>query len=295
MTDLYQRIADRARELEPEISRMLADLVRVPSFTGQEGEVVQVAMKMMAAIGFDDIRIDGLGNLIGRLGCGSRALAFDAHLDVVRPGDRSLWRDDPFTPRIEGGQIWGRGTADQKGGFAAMLGAATIIKELGLNRGFSLYFTGTVMEEDCDGLCWKYLVEEERLRPELVVLTEPSGLKLARGQRGRMDIQVRVQGRSCHGSTPERGDNAIYKISRVALELEKLHARLEEGPVLGKGSLCVSQVFFTGPSQCAVPDSAERCDSSPLIGKLVSSTTAAMTIAPPSMVRARRRSSDSAP
>ena len=55
-------------------------------------------MKMMAAIGFDDIRIDGLGNLIGRLGCGSRALAFDAHLDVVRPGDRSLWRDDPFAP-----------------------------------------------------------------------------------------------------------------------------------------------------------------------------------------------------
>jgi putative selenium metabolism hydrolase len=256
MTDLYQRIADRARELEPEIARMLADLVRVPSFTGQEGEVIQVAAKMMAAIGFDDIRIDGLGNLIGRMGGGPRTLAFDAHLDVVRPGDPGLWRDDPFTPRIEGGQIWGRGTADQKGGFAAMLGAATIIKELGLNREFSLYFTGTVMEEDCDGLCWKYLVEEERLQPEMVVLTEPSGLKLARGQRGRMDIQVRVQGRSCHGSAPERGDNAIYKISRVALELEKLHARLKEGPVLGKGSLCVSQVFFTGPSQCAVPDSA---------------------------------------
>ena len=256
MSDLYQTITRRAKELEPEITRMLMAMVREPSFTGKERGVVQVVKGLMERIGFDAIRIDGLGSIIGRLGSGPRILAFDAHLDVVQPGDLDLWRSDPFSPRVEAGQVWGRGTADQKGGMAAMLGAAMVIKELGLNRNFTLCFTGTVMEEDCDGLCWKYLIEEEGLRPELVVLTEPSSLELARGQRGRMDIQVRVKGLSCHGSSPERGDNAIYKISRIALELEKLHARLEEGPVLGKGSLCVSQVFFTGPSQCAVPDGA---------------------------------------
>jgi putative selenium metabolism hydrolase len=256
MKSLYQRIADRARELEPDLTRMLMDLVRVPSLTGHEEDVVQVAKGLMETIGFDAIRIDGLGNLIGRLGQGPLTLALDGHLDVVGPGDLQLWSGDPFVPRIEAGQVWGRGTVDQKGGFAAMLGAAMLIKELGLNRDFSLYFTGTVMEEDCDGLCWKYLVEQEGIQPDLLVLTEPSGLKLARGQRGRMDIQVRVRGRSSHGSLPERGDNAIYRISRIALELEKLHARLGTGPVLGKGSLCVSQVFASGPSQCAVPDGA---------------------------------------
>ena len=256
MSDLYQKIAKRAKELEPELARMLMAMIQVPSFTGKEREVVQVVKGLMEDAGFDEIRIDGLGSIIGRLGSGPRVLAFDAHLDVVQPGDLALWHTGPFSPRIEAGQVWGRGSADQKGGLACMLGAARIIKEFGLNREFTLYFTGTVMEEDCDGLCWKHLIEEEHLRPDLVVLTEPSALKLARGQRGRMDIQVRVAGLSCHGSAPERGDNAIYKISRVALELEKLHARLKEGPVLGKGSLCVSQVFFTGPSQCAVPDSA---------------------------------------
>jgi len=71
-----------------------------------------------------------------------------------------------------------------------------------------------------------------------------------------MEIQVKIGGRSCHGSAPERGDNAIYKMARIALEIEKLNERLAQHPFLGKGTVVVSQIFFTGPSQCAVPDSA---------------------------------------
>ena len=172
------------------------------------------------------------------------------------PGDPGLWRSDPSPPESKAGRS-GRGTADQKGGFAAMLGAVTIIKELGLNRSFSLYFTGTVMEEDCDGLCWKYLVEEERLRPELVVLTEPSGLKLARGQRGRMDIQVRVQGRSCHSSAPERGDNAIYKISRVALETGEAARTPQGGSSAGQGQP------LREPRSSSTGRASARCPTAP--------------------------------
>lgn len=256
MTDLYQRIQTRAKELEGETVAILMDMVRVPSFSGKEAEVCQVVKQRMEDAGFDEVRIDGLGNVIGRIGSGPRVIAFDAHLDTVYPGDLSLWDFDPFTPKVEDGQVWGRGTVDQEGGMAAMITAGRIIQELGLNEQFTLYFTGTVMEEDCDGLCWNYLIEEEKLRPEMVVSTEPTNMGVYRGHRGRMEMQVRVQGRSCHGSAPERGDNAIYKISRVALEIEKLHGRLADDPFLGKGSVTVSQVFFTGPSQCAVPDSA---------------------------------------
>jgi len=256
MSDLYSKIYNRAKELEGETTQFLMDMVRVPSFSGTEKEVIQVIKTEMEKVGFDEVRIDGLGNVIGRIGNGPRVLAFDAHIDTVYAGDLSLWDFDPFTPKVEDGQVWGRGTVDQEGGMASMVTAGKIIKELGLNEQFTLLFTGTVMEEDCDGLCWTYLIKEEKIRPELVVITEPTNMNIYRGHRGRMEMQVKVKGLSCHGSAPERGDNAIYKISRVALEIEKLHERLAVDPFLGKGSVCVSQVFFTGPSQCAVPDSA---------------------------------------
>jgi putative selenium metabolism hydrolase len=152
--------------------------------------------------------------------------------------------------------VIGRGSVDQKSGMASMLTAARIIKDLGLNSQFTVYFTGTVMEEDCDGLCWQYIIKEEQIKPELVVITEPTNLNIYRGHRGRMEIMIHAKGLSCHGSAPERGDNAIYKISRIALEIEKLHERLRSDPFLGKGSVTVTQVFFTSPSQCAVPDSS---------------------------------------
>jgi putative selenium metabolism hydrolase len=254
--DLYRQIFARAKALEGETARFLMDMVRVPSFSGKEKEVVQVIKAEMEKVGFDEVRIDGLGNVIGRIGNGPRVVAFDAHVDTVYAGDLSLWKFDPFTPKIEDGKVWGRGTVDQEGGMASMVTAGKIIQELGLNDQFTILFTGTVMEEDCDGLCWTYLIKEEKLRPELVVITEPTNMNIYRGHRGRMEMQVKVKGLSCHGSAPERGDNAIYKVSRVALEIEKLHGRLATDAFLGKGSICVSQVFFTGPSQCAVPDSA---------------------------------------
>ena len=112
------------------------------------------------------------------------------------------------------------------------------------------------MEEDCDGLCWQYIINEDKIKPEMVVITEPTNMNIYRGHRGRMEIMIKVKGFSCHGSAPERGDNAIYKISRIALEIEKLNERLTYDEFLGKGSVCVTQVFFNSPSQCAVPDAA---------------------------------------
>lgn len=137
-----------------------------------------------------------------------------------------------------------------------MVYAGKIIKELELENEFTLLFTGTVMEEDCDGLCWQYLIEEEKIVPELVVITEPTNLNIYRGHRGRMEIQISIKGISCHGSAPERGDNAIYKMSRIALEIEKLNERLKVDPFLGKGSVVVSEFKSEAPSQCAVSDFA---------------------------------------
>jgi len=256
MNAIYQKIGSRAKELESEITAFLMELVRTPSHSGKEEQVIQVIKKEMERTGFDEVRIDGLGSIIGRIGSGPRLIAFDAHIDTVYPGDLAQWTFDPFTPFVREGKVWGRGTVDQKGGMAAMVYAAKMIKEMGLNEQFTILFTGTVMEEDCDGLCWQYLIAEEKIRPELVVITEPTNMNIYRGHRGRMEMEVEVRGVSCHGSAPERGDNAIYKAARIALEIEKLNGGLRSDPFLGKGSITVTEARSSSPSLCAVPDGA---------------------------------------
>jgi putative selenium metabolism hydrolase len=202
------------------------------------------------------VRLDGLGSVVARLGEGARTLAFDAHVDTVEPGDPGRWTLDPFSGLIRDGWVHGRGAADQKGGAAALLTAARILAELGYRGEYGLAFTFTVMEEDCDGMCWKYLLEEERLAPDLFVSTEPTSCRLYRGQRGRMEIACTFRGVSAHGSAPERGVSAAYPAARAALAMERLNAELpsdEEG-FLGKGTVVVSRIEVGGPSQCAVPD-----------------------------------------
>ncbi len=112
------------------------------------------------------------------------------------------------------------------------------------------------MEEDCDGLCWKYLWEEEGIKPHYAISTEPTNLNIYRGHRGRMEIGVHFNGVSCHGSAPERGDNAIYKAAKAALEIEKLNERIKNDDFLGKGTVTISEIKSGSPSLCAVADYA---------------------------------------
>jgi putative selenium metabolism hydrolase len=252
----YAAILDQARKGEPELTAFLVDLVSIPSPSAQEGPVTARIAAEMLRLGFDEARIDGLGNVIGRIGSGPRIVAFDAHVDTVLPGDRSQWSFDPFAAHVSAGKVWGRGAADQKGGLAAMVHAGRIVRVLGLDRGLTLLFIGSVQEEDCEGMAWKYLVETEGIRPALVVLTEPTSLNIYRGHRGRMEIEIGIRGRSCHGSAPERGDNAAYKAARIALEIERLNGALAVDAFLGKGTIAVTEIASAGPSLCAVPDAA---------------------------------------
>jgi putative selenium metabolism hydrolase len=150
--------------------------------------------------------------------------------------------------------IGGRGASDQEGGMASMVYAGKIIKELGLDKDYTLLITGTVQEEDCDGLCWQYLIEQENIKPEFVIITEPTNLNIYRGHRGRMEIKLTTSGISCHGSAPSRGDNAIYKMAPILIELQELNKRLRNNEFLGKGTLTVSEIFYSSPSRCAVAD-----------------------------------------
>ncbi len=247
-------LLSKAEIYREEISRFLRDLISIQSFSAQEHDVVQRIKLEMEKVGFDEVIVDGLGNVIGRIGNGSKVIAMDAHIDTVEVGNAKLWKVDPFKGDLRDGVIYGRGASDQKAGMAAMVYGAKLMKEEGLLGDFTLYVTGTVMEEDCDGLCWRYIIQEDLIRPDYVVITEPTNLNVYRGHRGRMELQVRTTGLSCHASAPERGVNAIYKMAVIIKEIERLNERLREDPFLGKGSIAVTQIFFKSPSQNAVAD-----------------------------------------
>ncbi len=252
----YQQIYAQAKKNEAQVAQFLRDIIAIKSVSSQEGKVVERIKQEMEKIGYDEIIIDGMGNILGRIGNGKHIIAMDAHIDTVDVGNPDNWTVDPFIGAMKDGIIYGRGACDMKGAMASLVYGGKIIKDLGLHDDFTLYIVGSVQEEDCDGLCWQYIINELKLKPEVVVIAEPTNLGVYRGQRGRMEIEIRVKGISCHGSAPERGDNAIYKMAPIILDIEKLNERLTGEPFLGKGTVTISEIRSTSPSLCAVADSA---------------------------------------
>jgi putative selenium metabolism hydrolase len=251
----FEHILKAAEDYKPQMSKFLRDLIAIPSESAEEKDVILRIKKEMEEVGFDRIEIDPMGNIIGYIGHGKHLIAMDAHIDTVGIGNIKNWEYDPYQGYEDDEIIFGRGASDQTGGMASMVYAGKIIKDLKLEEDYTLMIVGTVQEEDCDGLCWQYIIKELNIHPEFVVITEPTSCNIYRGQRGRMEIRVSTQGISCHGSAPERGVNAIYKMAPILLELQDLNSKLLCHPFLGKGTLTVSEIFFTSPSRCAVADS----------------------------------------
>jgi len=251
----FDAVKKAAQGYESDMSKFLRDLIRLPGESCGEKQVAARMVAEMKKLKFDEAGIDKMGNVIGYMGKGKTLIAFDGHIDTVGVGNRANWKFDPYEGFETETEIGGRGASDQLGGAVSAVYGARIMKDLDLLNGkYRVMVTGTVQEEDCDGLCWEYIIKEEKIRPEFVVITEPTNGNINRGQRGRMEIRVEVKGISCHGSAPERGDNAIYKMGEILAEVKALNKKLKKDPFLGKGTLTVSQVYFSSPSRCAVAD-----------------------------------------
>ena len=274
----FPKIRERAEYYEKDMTRFLRELVKIPGeSSGEEGHIIRIE-KEMKALDFDKVTVDPQGNILGYMGTGKTLIGFDAHIDTVGIGNIKNWNFDPYEGFETDTEIGGRGSSDQLGGIVSAVYGARIMKDLGLlSDKYTVLVTGTVQEEDCDGLCWQYIINEDKVRPEFVVSTEPTDGGIYRGQRGRMEIRVDVKGVSCHGSAPERGDNAIYKMADILQNVralndndaadgteikglvsmldEKYNKEWKEARFLGRGTVTASEIFFTSPSRCAVADS----------------------------------------
>lgn len=274
----FNQIKEAAQGYEKDMTKFLRDLVRIPGESCDEKGHVDRIAEEMKAVGFTKVEIDPMGNVLGYMGTGKTLIGYDAHIDTVGIGNRDNWNFDPYEGFESEDEIGGRGTSDQLGGIVSAVYGAKIMNDLGLlNDKYTVLVTGTVQEEDCDGLCWQYIINEGKVRPEFVVSTEPTDGGIYRGQRGRMEIRIDVKGVSCHGSAPERGDNAIYKMADILQDVralnendaaddkevkglvkmldEKYNPQWQEARFLGRGTVTTSEIFFTSPSRCAVADS----------------------------------------
>jgi len=241
---------------QDDIVRFLRDLIAIPAESCHEGPVIERIKAEMQKVGFDEIRVDKMGNILGRVGSGKRVVMFDSHTDTVGVGDPKEWTFDPYQGKVEDGFVYGRGASDQRAGMACMVYAAKLMKDLGLLDGVTVWMCGSVEEEDSDGIAWLYILREDGIKPDGIVITEPTNLNVYRGHRGRMEIEVRVPGVSCHASAPERGVNPIYKATRIIQQVESLNPRLKDDAFLGKGTIAVTDIRAMTPSVCAVPSSA---------------------------------------
>ncbi len=233
----------------------LQELVRIPSLSTHEGAVAARLAEEMQRVGFSQVWTDRIGNVVGRVGTGSGPkLVFDGHMDVVDVGNLERWSHPPYDGVIERGVLYGRGSCDMKGGLAAMVYAVGALQDAGVQLAGDLYMVGVVQEEPCEGLGMQVLVEEEGIQPDYVVLGEPSDLQVRLGHRGRVEMQVQVQGRAAHASSPGLGSNAIHNAARLIFGIELLAPRLANDPFLGQGTVAVTEIESQAASRNAVPD-----------------------------------------
>jgi putative selenium metabolism hydrolase len=237
------------------LNAFLQDLVSTASHSCQEGAVARRMAEEMQRVGFYSVWTDRIGNVIGHIGSGNGPRLFlEGHMDTVGVGTISSWTRDPYGATIENGVLYGLGAVDMKGALAAMVYAGKALVDAGIRPQGDLYVVGVVQEEPTEGLALRALVEEEGLRPDFVILGEPSNCQISRGQRGRMEMEVTVWGRSCHASAPERGQNAIYGAARLIFGLEILTAQLGSDPFLGPGCLAVTHIESVAGSKNMIPD-----------------------------------------
>lgn len=243
-------------EQQDRIIQFLREIVAIPSMDSQIGPVGERIAQEMVALNYDEIRFDPMGNILGRIGNGEKIIVMDSHIDTVGIGNPEEWEWDPFMGKVEDGVLYARGACDEKGSTPGMVYGLAIARDLGLLEGWTAYYFGN-MEEWCDGIAPNTFVEvDPKVRPDFVVIGEPTRMQVYRGHKGRVEMEVVSKGRSAHAASNHLGDNALYKLIPLLEGVRDLEPKLGDHPFLGHGKITASDLHVKTPSINAVPDEA---------------------------------------
>jgi len=256
MSDTAKEIQKRVEAAREDIIKFMREIVAIPSMESQIGDVGKRVQEEMKKLGFDEVRYDKMGNTIGRIGNGKKVIVFDSHIDTVGIGDPASWQWDPFTGKIEDGIFYARGACDEKNSTPGMIYGLAMARDLGLLDGWTAYYFGN-MEEWCDGIAPNTFVEvDPKIKPDFVVIGEPTKMLVYRGHKGRLEMKVTAKGKSAHAASNHLGDNAIYKLLPIIAGIRDLEPKLGDHEFLGHGKITVSDMHVKTPSINAVPDEA---------------------------------------
>lgn len=242
-----------AREREAELVDFARRLIQTPSPPGQEGDAAALVQEEMRKLGYDEVRTDEVGNVVGLIrGEGQgRSVMLNTHLDHVSPGDPALWTDPPFSAAVRDGAIYGRGAVDIKGPMACQVYAGALWRMAGRRPPGDLYVVGAVFEE-CGGLGSKHLART--LHTDCAVIGEPSSNTLRRGHRGRIGLVVEVRGRAAHASVPANGVNPHYGLAAFITRLRDLP--MPEQEPFGASSVAPTLYSTDNSSSNVIPSTA---------------------------------------
>jgi putative selenium metabolism hydrolase len=253
MQEVIQALNKRVQENHDAIVQFFCEIVAIPSMNNDIEAVGRRIGQEMTRLGFDEVYVDRYGSIVGRIGRGEKIILFDSHVDTVGIGDATQWAWDPFEGKIEDGMLYARGSLDEKGSTPGMVYGMALARDLGLLDGWTAYYLGNI-EEWCDGIGCQAFLEWEGVRPDFVVIGEPTKMKVYHGHKGRLELEVVCRGKSAHAASNHLGDNAIYKMLGLIDAIDRLGATLRDHPFLGQGKITVTRVNSVSPSDNAVPD-----------------------------------------
>lgn len=250
-----EKLRLRVAEERDDIIRFLREICAIPSMDSQIRECGERIAAEMKRLDFDEVWWDRMGNIVGRIGDGDKILLYDSHIDTVGIGNPEEWSWDPFAGKVEDGILFARGACDEKGSTPGMVYGLAIARQLGLLDGFTAYYFGN-MEEWNDGQAPHAFVQTEGIKPDFVVIGEPTNMQIYRGHKGRVEFKIVAKGRSAHAASNYLGDNAIYKLLPLIERISQLEPQLGNHEFLGQGRITVTDMEVKTPSINAVPDEA---------------------------------------
>jgi succinyl-diaminopimelate desuccinylase len=197
-----------------------------------------------------------LHNLVTRIGSGKKKIVLSGHFDVVPIGDERKWTYPPFSAKSVDGKIYGRGSADMKGGLTSLIGVMKMLNSIDkFMENVELIFLGTADEEA--GMSGSYTLLKKGFvkNADLIIIAEPTNLNIGVAEKGLLWATLRVTGKSAHGSMPNMGNNAIEGAFKI---IPQLYNCLNDktNKILGTSTLNIGKIHG-GTKINIVPDYTE--------------------------------------
>lgn len=235
-----------------ELQETLLQLIEIPSESGAEEPLLRYLEERLKKLGLPQMRQEvapGRSNLVLNP-LPEPALLLDAHVDTVPV----VIEGCPCLTRVERGRIFGRGSADAKGGIASLIAALELLKETG--RDLSNWPVTVVFTVDEEQAAIGSAAAAAFFRPAEVIAVEPTGLAICPAQAGSITVSIKLTGYPAHGSEMETGRNAIQQASELLADLRELPFLRAEHPLLGKNNFNIQKISG-GTAELVVPQFCE--------------------------------------